>query len=100
MTVSAVANYGTVGYASNATGVIEVASNGALTVKALGSATITASVGGGDGTLYCSAAPSDINVTLNTYYLVEFDVQGGDAVLEDVKYFSGDAALTAPSATR
>ena len=96
--VSAVANNGTVSYASDATDVIEVASDGALTVKALGSATITASVSGGDGTLYCAEAPSDINVTLNTYYLVEFDVQGGDAVLEDVKYFSGDAALTAPSA--
>ena len=96
--VSAVANNGTVSYVSDDADVIEVASNGALTVKALGSATITASVGGGDGTLYCSAAPSDINVTLNAYYLVEFDVQGGDAVLADVKYFSGDAALTEPSA--
>ena len=96
--VSAVANNGTVGYVSNATDVIEVASDGALTVKALGSATITASVDGGDGTLYCTEAPSNITATMNAYYLVEFDAQGGDAVLEDVKYFSGDAALTAPSA--
>ena len=92
-------NGGTVTYSSNAPSVIDVnASTGALTVSALGSATLSASTPEGDGTTYCEngGSPIVINKVVKTYYLIQFDPQNETSVSE-VKYFSGDAAIALPS---
>lgn len=96
--IAAAANSGaTITYASDATGVIEVATDGALTLKALGTANLSASAPAGDGSLYCDASGDQISKSVKTYYLVTFDPQNGEAT-SSTKYYAGDAAIALPSA--
>ena len=93
-------NGGTIAYGSSAPLVIAVdAVNGLLSVSDLGSATLSASTAEGDGTTYCANGGADIILSkvVNTYYLVKFDAQNGDAAAE-VKFYSGDAAIALPAA--
>ena len=93
-------NSGAVTYSSTDGDVIAVnGSTGALTVSALGSVTLKAATAEGDGTAYCANSGNDIEISkaVNTYYLVTFDGQNGEAVNE-VKYYSGDAAIALPAA--
>ncbi len=93
-------NGGTIAYSSTDGDVIAVnGSTGALTVSALGSVTLKAATAEGDGTTYCANGGNNIEISkaVNTYYLVKFDAQNGDAATE-VKYFSGDAAIALPAA--
>ncbi len=96
--IAAAANSGAaITYASDATGVIEVATDGALTLKALGTANLSASAPAGDGSLYCDASGDQISKSVKTYYLVTFDPQNGEAT-SSTKYYAGDAAIALPSA--
>ena len=98
--IAATANTGNdVEYSSNAPLVIAVdAVSGLLSVGELGSATLSASTAEGDGTTYCAngGAAIVLSKVVNTYYLVSFDGQNGEAVNE-VKYYSGDAAIALPA---
>ena len=92
-------NGGTVSYSSESAAVVDVvAATGALTISGLGSATLKAATAEGDGTTYCANGGENIEISkvVNTYYLVKFDAQNGDAATE-VKYFSGDAAIALPN---
>ena len=92
-------NGGTISYASADNTVIDVnASTGALTIAGLGSVALSASTPEGDGTTYCANGgdPIVLSKTVKTYYLVAFDGQNGEAT-DEVKYFSGDAAIAQPS---
>ena len=92
-------NGGTVSYSSANTAIIDVvAATGVLTISGLGSATLKAATAEGDGTTYCANGgnPIVINKVVNTYYLVKFDAQNGDAA-DEVKYYSGDAAIALPA---
>ena len=96
--IAAAANSGgTITYASDATSVIEVAADGALTLKALGTANLSASAPAGDGTLFCDASGDEISKSIKTYYLVTFDPQNEEAA-SSTKYYAGDAAIALPSA--
>lgn len=90
-------NGGAVTYSSTASGIVNVAANGALTIAGLGSATLKAATAEGDGTAYCTNGGEDIIISkaVNTYYLVKFDAQNETAVNE-VKYYAGDAAIATP----
>lgn len=93
-------NAGEVAYSSTDGDVIAVnASTGALTISALGSVTLKAATAEGDGTTYCENGGNDIEISkaVNTYYLVKFDGQNGEAA-DEVKYYSGDAAIALPAA--
>ena len=95
--IAATANNGTVSYASNDGDVIAVnTSNGALTVSALGTVTLSASVPAGDGTTYCDEGASVNKASINTYYLVTFDPQNGESATL-VKYYKNGAAIALPS---
>ena len=92
-------NGGTIAYSSTDGDVISVnGSTGALTVSALGSVTLKAATAEGDGTTYCANGGENIEISkaVNTYYLVKFDAQNGEAT-DEVKYFSGDAAIAQPT---
>ena len=92
-------NSGTITYASADNTVIDVnASTGALTIAGLGSVALSASTPEGDGTTYCANGgdPIVLSKAVNTYYLVKFDGQNGEAA-DEVKYFSGDAAIAQPT---
>lgn len=92
-------NSGTITYATADNTVIDVnASTGALTIADLGSVALSASTPEGDGTTYCANGgdPIVLSKTVNTYYLVTFDGQNGEAA-DEVKYFSGDAAIAQPT---
>lgn len=92
-------NGGAITYASADNTVIDVnASTGALTIAGLGSVALSASTPEGDGTTYCANGgdPIVLSKTVNTYYLVTFDGQNGEAA-DEVKYFSGDAAIAQPT---
>lgn len=92
-------NGGAITYASADNTVIDVnASTGALTIAGLGSVALSASTPEGDGTTYCANGgdPIVLSKTVNTYYLVAFDGQNGEAA-DEVKYFSGDAAIAQPT---
>ncbi|MBR1717044.1 MAG: InlB B-repeat-containing protein [Paludibacteraceae bacterium] len=90
-------NGGAVAYSTTASGIVNVAANGALTIAGLGSATLKAATAEGDGTAYCTNGGEDIVISkaVNTYYLVKFDAQNETAVNE-VKYYAGDAAIATP----
>lgn len=93
-------NGGTVSYSTTASEVVDVvAATGALTISGLGSATLKAATAEGDGTTYCANGGNDIEISkaVNTYYLVKFDAQNGDAA-DEVKYYDGDAAIALPAA--
>ena len=95
--IAATANNGTITYASDDGDVIAVnSSNGALTLKALGSVTLSASVPAGDGAIYCDEGAQVSKASVKTYYLVTFDAQNETAATP-VKYYSGDAAIALPS---
>lgn len=92
-------NSGTITYASADNTIIEVnASTGALTIAGLGSVALSASTPEGDGTTYCANGgdPIVLSKVVKTYYLVKFDGQNGEAA-DEVKYFSGDAAIAQPT---
>lgn len=92
-------NGGTVSYSTTASEVVDVvAATGALTISGLGSATLKAATAEGDGTTYCANGGNDIEISkaVNTYYLVKFDAQNGDAA-DEVKYYYGDAAIALPA---
>lgn len=92
-------NGGAISYASADNTIIDVnASTGALTIAGLGSVALSASTPEGDGTTYCANGgdPIVLSKTVKTYYLVAFDGQNGEAT-DEVKYFSGDAAIAQPS---
>ena len=92
-------NGGTVAYSSTDDAIVDVvAATGELTISGLGSATLKAATAEGDGSTYCANAGADIEISkdVNTYYLVKFDAQNGDAVAEH-KYYSGDAAIALPA---
>lgn len=92
-------NGGTISYASADNTIIDAnASTGALTIAGLGSVALSASTPEGDGTTYCANGgdPIVLSKTVNTYYLVTFDGQNGEAA-DEVKYFSGDAAIDQPT---
>ena len=91
-------NGGTVSYSTTASEVVDVvAATGELTISGLGSATLKAATAEGDGTTYCANGGNDIEISkaVNTYYLVKFDAQNGDAA-DEVKYYDGDAAIALP----
>lgn len=93
-------NGGDITYATADNTIIDVnASTGALTIAGLGSVALSASTPEGDGTTYCANGGNDIEISkaVNTYYLVKFDAQNGDAA-DEVKYFSGNAAIALPAA--
>lgn len=93
-------NGGTISYASADNTIIDVnASTGALTIAGLGSVALSASTPEGDGTTYCANGgdPIVLSKTVKTYYLVAFDGQNGEAT-DEVKYYSGDAAIALPAA--
>ncbi len=93
-------NSGTISYASADNTIIDVnASTGALTIAGLGSISLSASTPEGDGSTYCANGgdPIVLSKAVNTYYLVSFDAQNGDAA-DEVKYYSGDAAIALPAA--
>ena len=91
-------NGGAVAYSTTATGIVNVAANGALTIAGLGSATLKAATAEGDGTAYCANGGADIVISkaVNTYYLVKLDAQNETDVTE-VKYYSGDDAIALPT---
>lgn len=92
-------NGGAITYASVDNTVIDVnASTGALTIAGLGSVALSASTPEGDGTTYCANGgdPIVLSKTVNTYYLVTFDGQNGEAA-DEVKYFSGGAPIAQPT---
>ena len=93
-------NGGTVSYSTTASEVVDVvAATGALTISGLGSATLKAATAEGDGTSYCANGGNNIEISkaVNTYYLVKFEAQNGDAA-DEVKYYSGDEAIALPDA--
>jgi len=93
-------NGGTISYASADNTIIDAnASTGALTIAGLGSVALSASTPEGDGSTYCANGgdPIVLSKVVNTYYLVKFDGQNGEAA-DEVKYFSGDAAIALPAA--
>ena len=91
-------NGGAVAYSTTASGIVNVAANGALTIAGLGSATLKAATAEGDGTAYCTNGGEDIVISkaVNTYYLVKLDAQNETDVTE-VKYYSGDDAIALPT---
>ena len=92
-------NGGTITYATADNTIIDVnASTGALTIAGQGSVALSASTPEGDGTTYCANGgdPIVLSKTVKTYYLVAFDGQNGEAA-DEVKYFSGDAAIDQPT---
>lgn len=92
-------NGGDITYATADNTIIDVnASTGALTIAGLGSVALSASTPEGDGTTYCANGgdPIVLSKTVNTYYLVTFDGQNGEAT-DEVKYFSGGAAIAQPT---
>ena len=92
-------NGGDITYATADNTIIDVnASTGALTIAGLGSVALSASTPEGDGSTYCANGgdPIVLSKAVNTYYLVKFDGQNGEAA-DEVKYFSGDAAIALPS---
>ena len=96
--IAASANNGTVSYASNDADVIAVnSSNGALTISALGTVTLSASVPAGDGVIYCDEAANVEKTSISTYYLVTFDKQNGTPAIEN-KYYKNGEAIALPSA--
>lgn len=96
--IVASANNGTVSYASNDADVIAVnSSNGALTISALGTVTLSASVPAGDGVIYCDEAANVEKTSISTYYLVTFDKQNGTPAIEN-KYYKNGEAIALPSA--
>ena len=93
-------NSGTITYGSTDASIVAVdAGNGVLSIGDHGSATLSASTAEGDGSTYCANGgdPIVLSKVVNTYYLVKFDGQNGEAAGE-VKYFSGDAAIALPAA--
>ena len=93
-------NGGTITYASADNTIIDVnASTGALTIAGLGSVALSASTPEGDGSTYCANGgdPIVLSKAVNTYYLVTFDGQNGEAA-DEVKYYSGDEAIALPAA--
>ena len=95
--IAASANNGTVTYASTDGDVIAVnESNGALTLKDLGTVTLSASVPAGDGVTYCDQAAQVSKSNVKTYYLVTFDKQNETAV-STFKYYKNDPAIALPS---
>ena len=94
--IAASANNGTVSYASTDGDVIAVnSSNGALTLKALGTVTLSASVPAGDGVTYCDEGAQVSKANVKTYYLVTFDAQN-ETTPTPIKYYSGDDAIALP----
>lgn len=91
-------NGGAVTYSSTASGIVNVAANGALNIAGLGSATLKAATAEGDGTAYCTNGGEDIVISkaVKTYYLVKLDAQNETDVTE-VKYYSGDDAIALPT---
>jgi uncharacterized repeat protein (TIGR02543 family) len=93
-------NGGTIAYSSTDDAIVDVvAATGALTISGLGSATLNAATAEGDGTTYCANGGENIEISkvVNTYYLVKFDAQNGDAA-DEVKYYNGDDAIALPVA--
>lgn len=94
--IAASANNGTVTYASNDDDVIAVnESTGALTLKTLGTMTLSASVPAGDGVTYCDEGAQISKANIATYYLVTFNAQNGTPV-STTKYYKNDAAIALP----
>lgn len=94
--IAASANNGTVSYASTDGDVIAVnESTGALTLKTLGSVTLSASVPAGDGMIYCDESAQVSKANVKTYYLVTFDAQN-ETTPTPIKYYSGDDAIALP----
>ncbi len=94
--IAASANNGTVSYASDDADVIAVnSSTGALTLKALGTVTLSASVPAGDGVTYCDEGAQVSKAIVKTYYLVTFDAQN-ETTPTPIKYYSGDDAIALP----
>ena len=92
-------NGGTIAYSSTDDAIVDVvAATGELTISGLGSAILKAATAEGDGTTYCANGGNDIEISkaVNTYYLVKFDAQNGDAA-DEVKYYDGDAAIALPA---
>ena len=92
-------NGGTISYASADNTVIDVnASTGALTIAGLGSVALSASTPEGDGTTFCENGGADIVISkvVNTYYLVKFDGQNGEAA-DEVKFYAGDVEVALPA---
>lgn len=93
-------NSGTITYGSTDASIVAVdAGNGVLSVSDLGSVTLSASTAEGDGSTYCANGgdPIVLSKVVNTYYLVSFDGQNGDAA-DEVKFYSGSSAIALPDA--
>ena len=94
--IAASANNGTITYASSDADVLAVnESTGALTLKALGTVTLSASVPAGDGVTYCDEGAQVSKANVKTYYLVTFDKQNGESATL-IKYYKNDAAIALP----
>ncbi|MBQ6984693.1 MAG: InlB B-repeat-containing protein [Paludibacteraceae bacterium] len=92
-------NGGTITYGSTDASIVAVdAGNGVLSVAALGSVSLSASTAEGDGTTYCDNSGTDIVISkaVNTYYLVKFDGQNGEAA-DEVKFYAGDVEVALPA---
>ncbi len=92
-------NSGTITYGSTDASIVAVdAGNGVLSVAALGSVSLSASTAEGDGTTYCENGGNDIVISkvVNTYYLVKFDGQNGEAA-DEVKFYAGDVEVALPA---
>ena len=85
----------TVSWSSDKPSVASV-SNGTVTAKAYGTATITATAGGKSAT--CSVTVGDSNQPDSSDYTVKFETNGGDAI-DDIKVKKGES-LTLPTPTR
>ncbi len=92
-------NGGTIAYGSSDASIISVdAGNGVLSVSDLGSVTLSASTAEGDGTTFCENGGANIVLSkaVNTYYLVKFDGQNGEAA-DEVKFYAGDVEVALPA---